>query len=124
MKTCTLYRPMGHAEWELVVASGMKHFPPRLYWQPIFYPVLNLAYAEQIAREWNVHDEAGGYTGYVVAFDLPQSYIDQFPVQQVGGELHQELWIPAEQLDEFNSRIIGPIRHISTFFGDKHKKNG
>lgn len=120
----TLYRPMGQKEWDLIVAADMRLFPPRLYWQPIFYPVLHLAYAEQIAREWNVHDEAGGYIGYVVAFDLPETYLSQFPVQEVGGALHQELWIPAAQLDEFNSRIIGSIRLVSTFFGDKYKKNG
>lgn len=50
MKTI-LYRPVGLKELQLIIDSGYKKFPPRLSWQPIFYPVLNQAYAEQIALE-------------------------------------------------------------------------
>jgi hypothetical protein len=46
-----LYRPVGRKEWELIEATKRHAFPPRLGWQPIFYPVLNQAYAEQIARD-------------------------------------------------------------------------
>jgi hypothetical protein len=52
----TLYRPVGQHEFELVRASGFRRFPPRLLEQPFFYPVLNEAYAEQIAWEWNARD--------------------------------------------------------------------
>jgi hypothetical protein len=120
MKTITLYRPVGQKEWELIITSGYKKFPPRLIWQPIFYPVMNQPYAEQIASQWNTEDEAGGYVGHVLAFDVTASYVQQFPVQNVGGEMHNELWIPAEQLDEFNKHIIGEIRLLKTFTGDKH----
>jgi len=34
-----LYRPVGCKELELIEDAGMKEFPPRLAWQPIFYPV-------------------------------------------------------------------------------------
>lgn len=54
MKIVTLYRPVGQAEFELIKDSGFKRFPPRLEWQPIFYPVLNKEYAEQIAKQWNI----------------------------------------------------------------------
>jgi len=47
----TLYRPVGIKELELIERLDWKAFPPRLDWQPIFYPVLNQPYAEQIARE-------------------------------------------------------------------------
>jgi hypothetical protein len=40
MKTTTLYRPVGEKEMILIMESGFKKFPPRLEWQPIFYPVL------------------------------------------------------------------------------------
>lgn len=40
MKTQTLYRPVGLREMELIVESNYKKFPPRLEWQPVFYPVL------------------------------------------------------------------------------------
>lgn len=43
--TVTLFRPVGQKELELIRASGMREFPPRLSWQPIFYPVLNEEYA-------------------------------------------------------------------------------
>ncbi len=48
-----LYRPVGLFEYQIIKESGFKKFPPRLYWQPIFYPVLTQQYAEKIAKEWN-----------------------------------------------------------------------
>jgi hypothetical protein len=121
MKTITLYRPVGQKELDLIKDSGYKKFPPRLEWQPIFYPVMNEAYAAQIALEWNTKDEFSGYAGYVTAFDLPEDYLKQFPIQNVGGEMHNELWIPAEQLEEFNNQILGKIRLVNSFYGDKYK---
>lgn len=123
MKTITLYRPVGQKEWDLIIEADYKRFPPRLYWQPIFYPVTNQPYAEQIASEWNTNDEAGNYVGHVLAFDIIESYVQQFPVQNVGGEIHNELWVPAEQLDDFNNHIIGDIRLIKTFYGTNYKKD-
>ena len=49
-----LYRPVNRAELDLIAVSNFKAFPPRLPEQPIFYPVLNESYAEQITVEWNV----------------------------------------------------------------------
>lgn len=121
MKLITLYRPIGQKELDLIKTSGNKKFPPRLDWQPIFYPVMNQAYAEQIGFEWNTRDEFSGYAGYVTAFDLPEAYLQQFPVQNVGGDIHNELWIPAEQLEEFNTQIVGEIRLVSSFYGEKFK---
>ena len=122
MNLITLYRPVGEKELELIKDSGFKKFPPRLEWQPIFYPVLNQAYAEQIAFEWNTKDEFSGLAGHVLAFDLPENYLRQFPVQNVGGEIHNELWVPAEELENFNSHIVGEIRLIKSFYGDEYKK--
>ena len=48
-----LYRPVGLHELKLIAEAEYKAFPPRLPEQPIFYPVLNFEYAEQIARDWN-----------------------------------------------------------------------
>jgi len=122
MKLVTLYRPVGQKELKLVKESGFRRFPPRLEWQPIFYPVMNQAYAEQIAKQWNTEDEFSGYAGYVLAFDLPEEFIQKYPVQNVGGEIHNELWVPASQLGEFNDNIIGEIRLLSYFLGEKHTK--
>ena len=123
MKLITLYRPVGQKELDLIKESGNKEFPPRLEWQPIFYPVMNQAYAAQIALEWNTNDEFSGYAGYVTAFDLPDDYLQQFPIQNVGGEIHNELWVPAEQLDEFNNHIVGEIRVVESFYGEKYKSS-
>jgi hypothetical protein len=122
MKVITLYRPVGQKELDLVKESGFKKFPPRLDWQPIFYPVMNQEYAEQIAKQWNTADEFSGYAGHVLAFDLKEVYLLKYPVQNVGGEIHNELWIPANELDEFNNNIIGPIRVVCSFYGIKNSK--
>ena len=108
----TLYRPVGPKELALIEQSGWKKFPPRLPEQPIFYPVMNQQYAIQIARDWNV--PASG-SGYVTRFNVKSEYLQKFQVQNVGGELHDELWVPAEELEEFNSNIVGLIEVTQTF---------
>jgi hypothetical protein len=108
----TLYRPVGPKELELIRQSGWKRFPPRLPDQPIFYPVLNEEYAAQIARDWNV--PASG-SGFVTKFNVLRDYFSKFEIQNVGAELHNELWIPAEELDDFNNNIVDTIEVILTF---------
>jgi hypothetical protein len=112
MDTVTLYRPVGPAELELIKSSGWREFPPRLPDQPIFYPVTNQAYAAQIARHWNV--KASG-AGFVTRFAVNAAYITRFPIQTVGGSIHTEYWIPAEDLEEFNRNIVGSIEVIEEF---------
>ncbi|MEO6253168.1 MAG: O-acetyl-ADP-ribose deacetylase [Ferruginibacter sp.] len=107
-----LYRPVNQAELDLVEQSGWKKFPPRLPDQPIFYPVTNEAYADQISKEWNV--PAYGI-GHVVAFDLASTYLKKYNVENVGGEIHNEYWIPADGLEEMNHNILGKIELIRTF---------
>ncbi len=87
---------MGQLELDLIEESGWKAFPPRLDWQPIFYPLLNEQYATRIAAEWNTKDEENSAVGYVLRFDVDAEYLDQFPTQQVGDEDCLEYWIPAE----------------------------
>lgn len=109
----TLYRPVGQAEYDLVVEHGK--FPPRLEWQPIFYPVLTEEYAVKIASEWNTKDSFSGNVGYVLRFHVKTSFLDAFSVQTVGGSAHQEYWIPAERLEEFNAAIVGQIEMIGEY---------
>ena len=115
----TLYRPVGLKELELIHDLGMKKFPARLEWQPIFYPVMNSEYAEQIALYWNTKDEFSGYAGFVTAFDLSDDYLKKYEVKNVGGFMHNELWVPSEDLEEFNLQIIGGIRLTKKYLGDK-----
>ena len=114
MNTLTLFRPVGAAELDLVAASDWRAFPPRLPDQPIFYPVMNVGYAEQIACDWNSLQEAAR-VGHVLEFDLPANIVERWPIHIAGGRQHQELWVPAEELDDFNAMIVGPIRRISTW---------
>ena len=109
-----LFRPVGQKEFELIRESNFTAFPPRLPAQPIFYPVLNEAYAAQIAREWNAKNEESR-VGYVTRFYVRSEYLRRFEVQTVGGSEHQEYWIPAEELNEFNQNIVGPIVVISEY---------
>lgn len=114
----TLFRPVGLRELELICASGWQSFPPRLSWQPLFYPVLHPAYAEQIAREWNTKDSFSGYCGFVTSFDLPETFLEKYPVQNVGNVEHDELWVPASELEAFNLAIVGRIRLVKAFLGE------
>jgi len=107
-----LYRPVGPKELALIAASGHREFPPRLPGQPIFYPVLNEEYARQIARDWNV--PASG-AGYVTRFAVRNEFLARYPIQKVGGSVHQELWIPAEDLVEMNRNIVGLIEVIAEY---------
>jgi hypothetical protein len=112
MDTVTLFRPVGPAELALIQAAGFRAFPPRLSDQPIFYPVTNHEYARQIARDWNV--KASG-AGYVTRFEVNAAYLSRFAVQTVGGSIHTEYWIPAEELPDFNANIVGLIEVIEEF---------
>lgn len=117
--TTTLWRPVGAEEWRLIQECGK--FPPRLPTQPIFYPVLNFEYACKIASEWNTKDEASGYVGHVVEFDVLTSLFERYEVQTVGAEWAQELWVPAEELDEFNQEIVGELKLVATFTGRENQ---
>jgi hypothetical protein len=108
-KTTTLYRPVNQKELDLIAQMDWSGFPPRLPEQPIFYPVLNLEYARRITVEWNL--PAYGKS-YITHFEVDTNYLQKFEPQNVGGEGIDELWIPAEELAEFNHHIVGKIEII------------
>ena len=112
-----LYRPVGLGELRLIARSGFREFPPRLADQPIFYPVLTLEYARRIAREWNTTDGQSGYAGFVTSFRIDDETAGRYPVQDAGGRTHQELWVPAAELPEFNAHIVGIIQVVEAFTG-------
>jgi hypothetical protein len=115
-----LYRPIGFQELVLIANTNFLKFPPRLPSQPIFYPVLNLDYGIQIAQDWNTTDPNSGFAGFVTQFDVDDAYISQFETQIVGSiQVHQELWIPADRLVEFNRHIQGEIEIVAAYYGDK-----
>ncbi len=114
-KTVVLYRPVGVKELDLIKATGFRAFPPRLPGQPIFYPVTTREYAERIAREWNTKDEASGFRGFVTMFHVREKYLRRFELHDAGGRQHQEYWIPAGDLEEFNRNIVGMIEVIAEY---------
>ncbi|MFE6865708.1 ADP-ribosylation/crystallin J1 [Kitasatospora sp. NPDC057692] len=110
--TTTLWRPTGPQELALVEAADWRAWPPRLPDQPIFYPVLNEDYAIRIARDWNV--PASG-AGYVTRFEVDTAFLARYPVRQAGGRTILELWVPAEDLPEFNRHLVGRIEVVHEF---------
>ncbi|MGW6539672.1 hypothetical protein ACWGBV_22545 [Streptomyces sp. NPDC055051] len=110
--TTTLWRPTGPEELALVRALDWRAWPPRLPEQPIFYPVLDEDYAIRIARDWNVKHSGAGH---VTRFEVDTAFLARYPVQQAGGRTILELWVPAEELDDFNAHIVGPITVTHTF---------
>ncbi len=111
-ETTVLFRAVGVTELELIRGSEFTAFPPRLLEQPIFYPVLNEEYAVQIARDWNAKHEG---VGYVTRFRVRNEYLSRYEVQTVGGSVHREYWIPAEDLASFNDNIVGRIELVAEF---------
>ncbi|MFZ5637264.1 MAG: hypothetical protein ACOY82_11865 [Pseudomonadota bacterium] len=107
-----LYRPTGPEELALVEASGFRRWPPRLPEQPIFYPVTNARYAQEIAIRWNIRDSG---VGHVTRFRVPKTHMDRYPVQKVGGGHHTEWWVPADELEALNDAIVGTIEVIGTY---------
>jgi ribA/ribD-fused uncharacterized protein len=114
--TIILYRPVGSKELALIKESGWKKFPSRLPEQPFFYPVLNEEYATQISKDWNA---PSGGSGFVTKFEVHKKYLLNYEFHNVGGEIHHELWIPAEELENFNKQIVGKIEVIKEYHTKK-----
>jgi hypothetical protein len=112
MNVVTLWRPVGPEELALIEASDWTEFPPRLPEQPIFYPVTTREYAIKIARDWNV--PASG-SGFVTEFEVRADFLAGYPIQTAGGSAHEEHWIPADELRQFNDAIVGAIRVVDRF---------
>lgn len=74
--------------------------------------MLNEEYATRIARDWNVRESGAGF---VTRFQADAEFIRRYPVETVGGSIHQELWVPAEELADFNRHIVGRIEVVAEF---------
>ena len=61
---------------------------------------------------WNVPDSGAGF---VTRFCVNAEFVARYPVKTVGAAVHQELWVPAEELAEFNRNIVGLIEVIAEF---------
>jgi hypothetical protein len=107
-KTIILYRPVGPGEMELIERDKFLKFPPRLRGQPFFYPVCNKKYAKEINR-WNV-EQFG--IGYITKFRVLISFLAGYQKQIVGNKSHEEYWIYADDMGDFNASIVGEIEVV------------
>jgi hypothetical protein len=48
-------------------------------------------------------------------FEIDAAFAARYPVQTAGARRHQELWVPSEELEEFNRHIVGRIEVIAEF---------
>lgn len=80
---------------------------------------MTFEYAEWIATNWNANEAIANFGGVVTKFRVQLEYIKKYDVQIAGGVTSQELWVPAEELDEFNKHIIGQIRMISAYYSNE-----
>ena len=48
--------------------------------------------------------------------------LSKYEVHNVGGFIHNELWVPSESLSEFNSQIIDQIEVVKVFVGSDFDK--
>ncbi|MFE2270279.1 hypothetical protein ACFXB4_13670 [Streptomyces lavendulae] len=69
-------------------------------------------YAIKIARDWNVKHSG---VGFVTRFEVESEFLSRYPIQQAGGRTILELWVPAEELDDFNAHIVGEIQVVHEF---------
>ncbi|WP_248001181.1 hypothetical protein [Streptomyces sp. RPA4-5] len=53
--------------------------------------------------------------GHVTRFEIEADFAARYPVRQAGGETILELWVPAEELAEFNRHIVGRIELVRSF---------
>ena len=98
----TLFRPVNQAELDLIIQNNWKAFPPRLVGQPIFYPVLNEAYAEQITVEWNVPTYG---VGHVLKFKVNDLFLQKYKIEKVGLNHHCLLYTSPSPRDQRGSRM-------------------
>lgn len=119
-----LFRPVGVKELDLILNTGCRRYPERLPSQPIFYPVLNQEYAVEIAKLWNTKDNYSGFAGFVTEFNINEEFVSKYDSHIVGATRHKELWVPAEELSEFNSQIAIPIKISHAFYGESYLGKG
>jgi len=110
-----LYRPVGAAEYALLVRHGFGQWPPRLSDQPMLHLSTLEEDAVSVAREWHAHDAASGFVGYVARFAVRSAFLADYPLRTVGARRHEEYWIPAERLAALNENLVGLIEIVGEY---------
>ncbi len=73
---------------------------------------MNEEYATWISQHGNVRDHG---SGYVTRFAVNSAFVSRYPVQRVGAGHASELWVPAEELPEFNRNLRAKIEVIAGY---------
>ncbi len=58
-------------------------------------------------KPWNTKEEP--FVGYVIEMEILDEYGARFTPQTVGSAIHRELWVPSEELAEFNNQLTKPV---------------
>ncbi len=114
-ETTVLYRLIHSGEMELIQSVKYGAFPPRLFWQQTFYPVSDEAYATQMAHAWSSCD---GRSVYLTRFQVRTDFLQPHEAEIDGAQGRKEYRIPTdelEELEEFNSNLVGNIEMIAEF---------
>ena len=115
----TLFYLVTQQELNQIVKFNYKKIPPRDNPQNMFYALLNGSYAEQLAYDWNIETETQSNIVHVVSVDLPTEYLEQFLVQSIATDFESELWILTTELENFNQQIIGRVKLVKSFLGNR-----
>lgn len=107
-----LFKSLNPAQLARVIASDWRLLYPDTAQQQIFYPKVNIHYAEQIARQWDARRYAAGY---VVKFLVSADFLGRYELQTVAYAEHREYKVPITELDQLNENIIGKIELVSAF---------
>ncbi|XVV17413.1 hypothetical protein ACQP2X_24440 [Actinoplanes sp. CA-131856] len=110
----TLWRSVGQGVLDAVASSGWRAWPPQLPDQPIFSAVSDRQLAVRICRERAVPAEG---VGYVVRFDLPRRFLDRAGAARGAGRDEFEYRIPASEVAELNTHIVGAIMEDADYRG-------
>jgi hypothetical protein len=57
------------------------------------------------------------FVGFVTRFRVRTAFLRAYDVHRVGAAIHEEYWIPAEDLDALNANIVGVIEVLAEYRG-------
>ncbi len=112
--TVTLYKSVSPTQLSHLMAVDWRYFIPESPAQKFFAPKLHLSFAEMLARQIEV---ASHCAGYVVSFEIQETFIDSYEVSTLAYEEYEEYCIPIEDLGAMNRGIEGRIKLVSWFCG-------
>ena len=50
-------------------------------------------------------------------FRVRSAFLRRYSRRTLGASMHEEYWIPAEELPDFNAALVGPIEVIAELHG-------